>query len=201
MHFKYKYIPASILFLFLIFFSARPGFVSEADTIQIAELKESFQLTVPVSKLTLMIPKSGLVLKKNSQGGSTDSRRYFYFNGQHPSLIEEDHSFIISGWFEPEEEFSGIKPFWKGETAAWEKKGLPEPKNVSFEKIGGWEVVLYDTDLPPQYTGNNSHIRTELAQAGTWIDMHLSITSRRPKNELRATLLEFLKTIEVTEKR
>jgi hypothetical protein len=48
--------------------------------------------------------------------------------------------------------------------------------------------------------GSNSHLRAELAEKGTWIDVHMSITSDRSSAESRATLLEALNQIQVNEK-
>ena len=65
---------------------------------------------------------------------------------------------------------------------------------MSFAKISDWEAVLYDMALP---FGSNSHIRAQWVQAGTWIDLHLSITSDLTIAENRTKLKRVLKSISV----
>ena len=163
---------------------------SQAETIQISQSKESYVLTVPVSQLVMTIPKGGLTQKTNAQGGSAASPRYFFFGDDALNLF-------ISGWFESEGGFQGVEKFWKNETKAWKRKGLPEPRDVSFVKIDNWDAIIYDIELPKS---SNSHVRAHWVQAGTWIDIHISITSDHPSVELRAKLADFLKTIQVKTK-
>lgn len=56
---------------------------------------------------------------------------------------------------------------------------------------------MYDMALP---FGANSHIRAHWVQAGTWIDLHLSITTERTIDENRAVLKRVLKSISVKQK-
>lgn len=151
---------------------------SKTETIQVNEIGSDYVLSVPVSRLIMTLPKGGLSQKKSAVGGSTDNPRYFYFEDRALHLI-------ISGWFEPEQRFAGIKKSWADETNAWRQKGLPEPRDVSFVKLGNWDGIVYDIQIP---NGTNSHIRAHWLQAGTWIDIHLSITSNRPSLETRAKL-------------
>ena len=58
-------------------------------------------------------------------------------------------------------------------------------------------ALLYDMALPG---GSNSHLRAHWVQAGTWIDLHLSITSQRTSAENRALLKSVLKSIRVRQK-
>jgi hypothetical protein len=162
------------------------------ETIQIAETQDGFELTVPVSRLAMTIPKGGLAQgKKPEVGGGTDSPRYFIFEDAAERLF-------ISGWFEPQDRFPGIQEFWNDETSDWSQRNLPAPQNVSFLKSDGWEVIAYD--LPGPGGINNSHVRAHWLQAGTWIDIHLSVTSDRPNAELREKLLTLLKGVRVREK-
>ncbi len=80
----------------------------------------------------------------------------------------------------------------------WNRRGLPEPQDVSFVKIGNWDAIVYDIAFSQ---GSNSHIRAHLLEAGTWIDIHLSISSERRSPENRARLQDLLKAIQVKEKR
>ena len=162
----------------------------EEDRIAIVERAEGFELTVPVSNLVLRIPKSGLSQKKSQSGGATDDKRYFLFEDATKQLI-------VSGWFEPQEEFSGITKFWETETSAWKQNKLPQPKTVSFKKIGKWDAVVYQMVVP---SGSNSHIRAHWVEAGTWIDLHLSANSDASESENTARLEALLNRIEVVKK-
>jgi hypothetical protein len=164
---------------------------SKAETIQITQLKEDYEVTVPVSQLIMTIPKGGLSQKKTVIGGSTASPRYFYFEDKTLQLI-------ISGWFESEQRFTGVKKFWEQETKAYKDRSLPEPRDVSFVKIGSWDAIIYDSQLR---NVTNSNIRAHWVQAGTWIDIHISITSDRPSTDSRAKLIAQLNSIQVREKK
>jgi len=160
-----------------------------SQSIAIETAETSYILTVPVSRLTMTIPKGHLVLK-SSPLGEPNNPRYFYFQ-------DSKVTFIVSGWFEPASGFSGIERFWENETNAWKRNGLPEAQDVSFTKIGNWDSVVYETKLP---RGTNAHIRAHWVQAGTWIDVHLSLTSTRASAESRKLLESYLRTISVEEK-
>lgn len=157
------------------------------DALQLRDLGQSYELSVPVSRLVMTIPKSAMGSAKRQRGASNHPR-YFYFSGG---------GLNVSGWFEPASGFRGIKPFWEQETAVWEKRGLPPPVDTAFSRIGQWDTVIYDIAFP---SGSNSHIRAHWVQAGTWIDIHLSLTANRPSAETRAQLTELLKRIAVRER-
>jgi hypothetical protein len=163
---------------------------SKATTLEITDSAGNYVLTVPVSRLVMTIPKNRLAVKASGAGASTDSPRYFYFEGK-------DSALFISGWFESDEGFPGIKQFWANETAAWKRGGLPEPRDVTFTQLGDWNAVLYEIDAP---LGRNSHIRAHWVQAGTWIDIHLSLTADLPQKEIREKLQNVLQAISVAER-
>lgn len=160
-------------------------------SLQIAEQKEKYVLTVPVSRLVMIVPKGGLARVNNSLGGATNSPRYFFFEDRSINLI-------VSGWFESDDHFKGVERFWAEEMAAWKQKNLPEPHDVSFEDLGSWKAILYDIGIP---ANGNSHIRAHWVQAGTWIDVHLSLTSNESQKKRRDKLREALKAIQVLEKK
>lgn len=161
------------------------------ESIKISKIKGGFELTVPVSHLVLTLPETSLVQVTNSPGSESNGPRYFYFE-------DKAHGLIVSGWFEPENGFPGIKQFWKDETDAWKQRGLPEPLNVVFNKIGKWDAIAYDIQLPEV---NNTHLRAHWLQAGTWIDLHFSLTSKQPNAEGRTKLESMLKAVQVKEKK
>lgn len=160
--------------------------VPEYESIAVQQRNGAYEMTVPVSRLVVSIPRGDLVLDKDATGG-VKSPRYFY-------LKDDSQHLIISGWFDAEQGFSGIREFWEGETKQWLDNGHLQPQDVSFAKYSGWDAVLYDIPTP---FGSNSHIRAHWLQAGMWIDLHLSITSGRPPAENRATLKSALKAIRV----
>ena len=82
--------------------------------------------------------------------------------------------------------------------AEWRRRGVPEPQNVSFVKIDGWDATLYELEVGPGVT--NTHIRAHLVQAGTWVDVHLSVTTRDTIEQNRGKLIAYLRAIRVREK-
>jgi len=165
---------------------ARPN-----EKIEIKAAGDSYSLSVPVSRLTMTLPKNNWSPKVKSIGGATDNPRYFYFEDK------KGASSILSGWFEPDRSFKGMRTQWDSDTQAWKKQGLPEPTNVSFEKQGRWDTVMYDHNL-----GNvvSSHLRAHWVQAGTWIDLHISTTTVRSSAENRKNLKALLSSISISEK-
>jgi len=157
------------------------------DAIQVSQKGNNYVLTVPVSRLTMNIPRFGLVQEDNQAKGSTDNPRYFYLKDPNTGLL-------ISGWFEPEKGYPGIQDFWKDETKSWKENRKPGAHNVSITKIGNWDAVLYDMKI---FGGVQGHIRAHWVQAGTWIDIHLSIHTTQTSQETREILISFLKKIVV----
>src|SRR3954453_18524219 len=88
------------------------GQQADKTSLQITEQNEKYVLTVPVSHLVMTIPKGGLSKTQNLVGGSADSQRYFI-------LEDRALSFIVSGWFESDDNFHGVKKLWANDMAAW----------------------------------------------------------------------------------
>jgi hypothetical protein len=150
--------------------------------LSVAQQAGSYVLTVPASKLSLSIPSQGLIQGGPSAGGATNNPRYFYFS-------DEARGLILSGWFEPAGRFPGLESNWQLDQAAWKKNGLPPPADVSFGKVGDWEVVFYEQPMPDT---SNSHVRAHLVRAGTWIDVHISVTTKGAGNSNRQAASAFL---------
>jgi len=163
---------------------------AEPDRIVVSELAETYEITVPVSRLAVVIPKGHFVRVSDASIGSIESRRYF-------QLKDTQRHIIVSGWFEPQEEFHGIEKFWAGETAAWTEHKLPLPETSEFKKIGNWDTVVYQM---AQSSGSNPHIRAHWLQAGTWIDLHLSMESELSKKDSEQALETLLSQIRVSTK-
>lgn len=189
--------PASLLALlaFALAVAGASGAPAPAkeEVLQVSDSSGRFIVTVPVSGLTMSLPKGGLIEGRNARGGAAAHPRYFFFQEK-----GEDFGIIVSGWFEPQEQFVSARKVWDDDTRQWSRQGLPTPADVSFQKIGGWEAVVYDLPVPG---GSNTHIRAHWVQAGTWIDIHLSLTSRRPLAECREQMLALLNSISVTAKK
>jgi hypothetical protein len=165
---------------------------SKDESLQLRQTRDEFILTVPASKLDLHIPRKGL----KKLNGASSNPRYFYFE-------DAPKGMIVSGWFESQANFSSAKEVWEGDTKQWSLQGLPAPANVSFQKIDRWDAVLYDMLVAPgtSLPVRNPHIRAHWVQAGTWIDLHLSMVSNDPKVDSRAQVMALLKSIQVTEKK
>lgn len=161
-----------------------------ASRLVIREEGDRYVLTVPVSRLVMTVPRAGLSKGKPPGDGATGSSRYFL-------LEEKPHGLAASGWFEAAVEYPGLKTLWSQDTAAWKERGDPEPHAVATETIGGWEVVWYEVSVAGVAS---SHLRAERVQAGTWIDLHVSVTSTSPPAERRSKLRAFLESVRVFEK-
>jgi hypothetical protein len=162
------------------------------DALVVVESGQVYRLSVPVSRLELSLPKGGLVpVPPDGRDGARASPRYFHFN-------DATHGINLSGWFEPAQSYHGLDALWKGDTGAWKQQGQPQPRNVSVVKRGDWEAVLYDLDLGEV---SNTHVRAEWVQFGTWIDVHISVTTREPIADARKTALAVLESLSITQAR
>jgi len=147
-----------------------------------------YELNVPVSRLILTIPKGQLLAQKSSAG--SDSPRYFLFE-------DKKNALIVSGWFEPDQSFKSIDAFWASEQRSLTQNGL-QLQNVTKEQIGNWQVVLYDIGMSG---GRSVNMRAEYVQAGTWIDLHLSVSENPSKPDGQKVLRDTLNTFQVSEKK
>jgi hypothetical protein len=152
----------------------------------VVESDSSYEVTVPASRVVMLIPRAALVRVDVRH----DNPRYFYFQDKRAGMI-------ISGWFEAAERYPGLQQLWSKDTAAWRTKGLPEPRNVRLTRIAKWEAITYDM---PDPAATNSHLRAQRLQAGTWIDVHLSVTSAQSNAANQVVLGKALTAIQVKEK-
>ena len=153
--------------------------------IVIAETEDSFQLSVPVSRLVMTFPRGGFTVDLIDE--QTDGPRYFSFS-------DRSRGAILTGWIEPANAYMGIENLWKAEVAAWKKNGLPDPVNVHFDSSGRWEIVNYDIEMPE---GSNTHIRAQWVELGSWIDLHISITSPGPVESARKAAQDILQSVQI----
>jgi hypothetical protein len=152
--------------------------------------ENSFELSVPVSKLILTIPRGNLVRQTASNTGATSSPRYFEY-------YDREHGLIVSGWFESATTWPGFEKYWAGELPALKKAGIVFKEPPAMLDAVPWQAIGYDVALPK---GTSASVRAELVRAGTWIDVHISVSSDDPPSESRQRALDFLKSLSVTER-
>jgi len=161
--------------------------ISPKESIAIVEQDQSFDVTVPVSRLALRIPKANF--KRSAPAvaaGSTASSRYFLFE-------DRVRGITLSGWFESARRFPGVN-----EPPVGILEGEPMPhRNVSFERLNDWNVVFYDALFRSTVTKN---VNAHLVRADTWVELHLSGYPDRPLTEQRALLVETIRSIQIQEK-
>ncbi|MFT3734671.1 MAG: hypothetical protein QM776_06575 [Rhodocyclaceae bacterium] len=164
-----------------------------ADAIAITASSDAYTVTVPLSRLEMVLPRSGLV--QNGPAGGAGNPRYFSFN-------DPSRGLVLSGWFEPATAYKGVAAFWESELAGLRRSPLPAPTDVSIERAGSWDAIYYQQPLPEglKLKGSSAHLRAQWVQAGTWIDLHLSNTTPEAYATNRAALEDFLKIIIVREK-
>ena len=167
---------------------ASPPLALEQDAVRISEHPNRYELWLPASRIYVVLPRGRLAPVAPQPGGATASPRYFAFS---------DRGFNVSGWFEPAEKFASLEAFWQREMQSWTKQGLPHPANVVFENVGGWQVIAYEW---PLRGATNSHVRAHWVQDGTWIDLHVSLSSTRPSAEVRSALETYLQGVLVRER-
>lgn len=170
---------------------AAQALTEEDVTLKVDELESHYQLTVPVSQLFMRVPKDNFKQTRNF-GVSVDNPRYFYF-------LDQQKGTVISGWFESAKGYNGFEKRWNAEKAAWKRSQLPEPQHETLFNTDGWEGVSYEIAVP-QHMGNNVHVRAYYVYAGTWIDLHLSMTAKADVVNMRAALMQLLKRIEVLQR-
>jgi hypothetical protein len=145
-----------------------------------------FEFTVPESRVVLRVSLPGL--RRDPDPGNGPG--YFSLSRREPQLI-------LSGWLEPASRYRGLDVFWEEERRSPAYDGPGAPTRVEKVKVGPWEVIAFDVPVPG---GTSAHLRAERVEAGSWIDLHLSITAARPAPALRDELLAALRTVEVVQK-
>jgi len=135
---------------------------SKDETLQVAEGQEQFILTVPVSKLTMHIPKSGLSEARNTHGGSANNPRYFYFQ-------DKKEGVIVSGWFESESRFSSVKKVWEGDTKQWSRQACLRLRMFRSRKLEDGTLLSMTCRCLPEATRTFEHIGFGPAHGSTFI--------------------------------
>lgn len=160
--------------------------ITKSNTIQCKETAQNYEMQVPVSELYMIISKDNFPTKGSGE-----------FGGGYFILKNDAENCMLSVWFDSANRFNGTEKKWQDYVEIIRRKGWPLPQDIQFQKIDGWDTVLYDDKLP-KFTVSN--IRANWIQAGTWIDLHLSMLVKSTSDESRAKLVGILKTIQVKEK-
>jgi hypothetical protein len=160
------------------------------SSISIVAQGANYDVTVPKSRVVLVVPKADLRREAApSGGGASGSPRYFLFKGD---------DLIVSGWIEPARlHTASLDDSLKGEFAQLEKAGFGAPTNVEKMRVGSFDGVLYDVRIP---VGNSSHIRATYLDADTWIDLHVSVSAKRSPAEVRAEVIDAVRRLAIVPK-
>lgn len=163
-----------------------------SSTLAVASDGDHITMSVPVSRITISLPRGNLERNDGSGAGSAASPRYFRFD-------DPKQGIIVSGWFESANQFGGFEQFWKAEFQSMKKNGVNVKGIPDVVRVGPWIAAAYDVDMGP-VKGANTHLRSELVEAGTWVDLHISVTEAGSVEDARNVALQFLKDVVVTER-
>ena len=158
--------------------------------IAVSVTTDSIDITVPVSNLILKCPRASFVLDNSHHSGAASSPRYF-------KLEDKSTGAVLSGWFESAVGAGDLKKSWVAEMAELKRKGFGEPMAVEEGQVGQWRTITYGIETP---SGSSTHIRASVVQSGTWIDIHLSVSSEAPAEETRGIVTDLLSSLTVQAK-
>jgi len=179
-----------VLFLGL----CRPTIATDSSNTELAVTSDGDHITmsVPVSRITISLPRGNLEQNGWSSTGSAASPRYFRFD-------DPKQGIIVSGCFESANQFGGFEQFWKAEFQSMKKNGVNVKGIPDVVRVGQWIAAAYDVDVGAT-KGANTHLRSELVEDGTWVDLHISVTDEGSIEDARKVALQFLKDVVVTER-
>ena len=143
---------------------------AEQSTVTVHEQGDDYAVTVPQSKLTLLIPKNGFELSTDRPAGWTP--RYFLFHNTKAPIY-------VSGWFEQAKRYRGATNYWK-ELERSQPKSVPSPTDIQFSQEGKWDCIWYQV---VHANGTQQNVHAGWIENGTWIDLHVSVFPYRPKDK------------------
>ncbi|RTL41361.1 MAG: hypothetical protein EKK49_02040 [Rhodocyclaceae bacterium] len=166
-----------------------PRSADAQQSIAITEQAQAFEISVPVSSLSIRLPKAGFKRElPRNVSGATASPRYFMFS-------DDARGIRLSGWFESASRFEGVKDspptVLQGRTLAHQ--------NVVKKKTGAWDTVESD-QVDGSLHLNMTNIHAHVVRAGSWIELHLSMNSAQPLATQREQLAEVLRSIQIVER-
>lgn len=157
--------------------------------ISVVAQESRYEITVPSSKVTLLVPKADLRPGVGARSGASGSPRYFLLEGQ---------ELVVSGWFEPARLHTGtLDDSLKGEFAGLVKAGFAAPSHLEKLRVGAFDGVLYDVNDPGT---NSSHVRATFVDEDTWIDLHVSVHADRSPAQLRAAVVDAVRGLSIRPK-
>jgi len=165
----------------LILASGCASYSLEESTLTSIELGNSIELTVPASKVKMVLPRLEFVKQEND----ANSHRYFYYWDIKAQLG-------ISGWFEPATLFKGRETHWQQFLRKWPGN---KPVNVRFEEVNEWQIVRYDIDVQGCLQSNAKGF---LIQNETWLEIYVSSFCK--KDSSKADVIDLIKMIIVEDK-
>ena len=177
-----------LIFLFLLACVTTNG-GSNKTNIEIVTTNQGFLISNSSLKIKLFVPSKNLTIINERIGGGQDNPNYFY-------IVDTEANLHLSGWIEPSEKFryNGSREYW-----ASEYKNM-QTLNPEFRKNDIWEVFIYDTPLPKEFSeGCSAHMRAHFLKGDTWIDLHLSITALKTSAVLHEELREYIKMLQIME--
>ena len=121
-----------------------------------------YDVSVPLSKVVLQVPRDGLYPVRPTGEGSTGSPRYFQ--------LHVERGLTISGWIEPARLYEPLD--LARDLAKLAGTPLGRPLNVESLRVGDFDAVAYDLAVAPGVTAVN--VRASWHDDDTWIDLHLS---------------------------
>jgi hypothetical protein len=189
---KYPRVIGGYVVLFLGL--CRPTIATDSSSTALVVTPDGDHITmfVPASRIAVSLPRGNLELDTGPRTGSAASPRYFRFNDPKGGII-------VSGWFESANQFGGFEQFWNSEFQSMKKSGVPLKGAPEVVRVGPWIAAAYDVDVG-KLNGANTHMRSELIEAGTWVDLHISVTKDGSIEDARNVALEFLKGVVVSER-
>ena len=172
----------------------RPTIATDSSSTELAVTFDGDHITmsVPVSRITISLPRGNLQRNEGASSGSAASPRYFRFD-------DPKQGIIVSGWFESANQFGGFEQFWKAEFQSMKRNGVNVKGIPDLVRVGPWIAAAYDVDVGA-IKGSNTHLRSELVEAGTWVDLHISVTEEGSIEDARKVALQLLKAVIVTER-
>lgn len=175
--------------------ASKPTPIPEAHRIAVSKRDGDFYLTVPVSHLAMTIPAKGLKQDAAGKRAGSQSARYFY-------LHDPGRQLVVSGWFEAAQDYKGARLLWLREVVQFRRKTGDKLKDERFTRIGKWEVIHYlqDTLTGKKLPRAIPNLRAHWVEAGTWIEVHLSLAENISREAADRELEAVLKSIKISRK-
>jgi hypothetical protein len=155
---------------------------------------DSWELTVPVGRATVVVPKGHLQLEKLPAGGATSSPRYCFL------VDRTEGETIFAGWLESSRGMKDVAQTLQS-TASAELEHL---KAAGFGvmatesgRMGEWATVTYTVTHPSAKGKYSAHVRASRVAGDTWIDLHISVTRAISMEECQKAVIDLLRSVTI----